>query len=454
MLREGVPHSFNVQNIEGEPSAHVPRMLEWQERYPQPSLDVRGFELHDPGSNDPEFFKRQIIDWQHIGDSKKLEKLKDRNLVSDLTRAFGRIPEPDEIARELFRQQLFDQILIEDRYYNNPSYVETEALPQQHVIQERRNDFPDAETATESFRKGHARIDIDTHGTTRLIIEVPNAEGITIEHPVMTDEEIEWVEKSADTISRVLKQKPGSKIFIAGLGLGLLNRELAKRGITLDQQVVAELNEEVAELVGGNLIKEFGKELSVRQGTSAEVYTRAIASGEHFDIVSQVNSTEHALSDMSALDLRHGDFKDVLTAAIDGGEQFEAISIDAFPNSADEVNRDASSTEVLELAMKALKPGGILTFYPDSRYIPERILNVLARMDIPHTSIHYTVAKFHTSEFTQQYHYGDLMAVVHIQKPLLDSDSKAIKTMVKGYFDGLSSKMADYEKNLQDELAG
>lgn len=426
---------------------HIPRMLEWQDAFPA-SYDERGFEFHDQASGQPDHFKADIARWRDHGD-KRLDRLKDRYLVTDLTRSLGRTPKPEEVARELSRQQLFDQILSEDLFPNNPTYVMTEVIPQQEVIARRREDFPNPENALEAFKKGKAHIE-NNGDVERLIIDVPNSEGKLVEHPVMTNEEIEWVRRSADTITRVMAKKPGSKIFIAGLGLGLLNKELATRGISLDRQVVAELNESVIALVGERLHDEFGGRLTVQQGTGEAVYQQHAEDSGTFEAVSVVNSTEQLVREASSnLDLRQGDFRNVLQVALEHGEQFEAISIDAFPNTADEVNRDASSKEVLELAMKALKPGGILTFYPDSRYIPERILNVLLHMNIPNTSEHYTVARFHTSEFTQQYHYGDLMAVVHIQKPLLaEADDATIDALVDEYFANLDRNIEEYAAGL------
>jgi len=191
----------------------------------------------------------------------------------------------------------------------------------------------------------------------------------------------------------------------------ILNFE--KKGIK--NQVVAELNHDVIDLVG--------------------------------------KKVEEECPDVN-LDLRQGDFKEILIETIKNKEEFEAISIDAFPNSAEDVNCDASNNEVLKLAWKALKPGGILTFYPDSRYIPSRILNILHDLEVPETSIHYTVAKFKTSEFTKNYHYGELMAVPAIQKPLLlwkDNQAK-VNELVKEYYNTLDEKISAYVKKHKDEL--
>lgn len=322
------------------------------------------------------------------------------------------------------------------------------------MIEKRAEDFPAPENALAAFRDGQVRIET-VDGVERLIIQVPNQKGEMVEHPVMTDEEIEWVRKSADVIARVMQQEEGSKIFIAGLGLGLLNKELAKRDIDPQRQVVAELNTDVINRVGGKLSQELCQNIDLRQGTSAEVLQEAQDNGEGFGVVSVVNSTEQLMNRASSkgdLNVRQGDFKAVLQQAVASGEQFEAISIDAFPNTAEEVNRDASGREVLELALTALKPGGILTFYPDSRYIPKRIYDILHQSGIPDSSINYTVARFKTSEFTQSYHYGELMAVVHIQKPFLESDnSTKIDELVEQYYAELDKRVDEYVAKQKDE---
>ncbi len=458
MFREGqvFPNSESDFNDSApRESGHVPLMLRWERQYGA-VVDSRGFELHDPGSDDPDFFEKEVAATQAENVSGTLrtvtaEKLKNRRLVQNLTTSLGRTPEPHEVARELFRNALFAQIETDERA--DPAYIAQEVLAQQRVIERRSRDFPDPEHALEAFRDGKARIE-ENDGITRLIIEVPNEHGEIVEHPVMTDEEIEWVRKSADTIARVMQAKPSSKIFIAGLGLGLLNRELATRGIDLDRQVVAELNPGVIDLVGAKLKGEFNQELNIQQGTAREVFD-SVAHNETFDALSIGASTEQAARDgANSLNIRQGDFRSILQDAIARHEQFEAISIDAFPNTADQVNRDASSREVLELALRALKPGGMLTFYPDSRYIPKRVLDTLRESGIPDTSIHYTIAKFRTSEFTKRYHYGDLMAVVHIQKPPLSESRPAdIDALVDQYFASVDKKIEQYAAKYPDTLA-
>lgn len=148
------------------------------------------------------------------------------------------------------------------------------------------------------------------------------------------------------------------------------------------------------------------------------------------------------------LEVRQGDWKKVLQEAINRGEQFDAVSIDAFPNSANEVNRDASSKEALELGLMALKPGGMLTFYSDSRYIPQRILAVLKEAGIPKSCIHYTVAKFEESAFTNEYHYGDLMSVPCIVKPVETDNLK-----IKAYEEEYREKEADYLDQYSHEFS-
>ncbi|MFA6588459.1 MAG: hypothetical protein WCT08_05320 [Patescibacteria group bacterium] len=433
---------------------HIPQMLEWEKQYGGTHVtDERGFEISDPSLRDPEFFEKQIAQINLNG----LENHGDdqRTVVKELILSLGRLPSPAEVQLELFRQRMFDQIKDDEQ---NPFYIKEEVEPQRQVIEKRKEDFPAPEHALEAFRDGKVRIE-ESDGVQRLIIEVPNQKGEMVEHPVMTNEEIEWVRKSADAIARVMKGKNDSKIFIAGLGLGLLNAELVKRGIDPQRQVIAELNTNVIEKVGSKLKQEFGSDLDIRSGTSLEVFQKAIDNGEELDLVSMVNSTEQMMQrecppEKGDLDIRQGDFKAVLQEAIDKGEQFEAISIDAFPNTAEEVNRDASSKEVLELALKALKPGGMLTFYPDSRYIPKRIWEVLHQAGIPDTSMNYTVAKFKTSDFTQGYHYGELMAVVHIQKPLLteNSNQEKIDGMLDQYYEELDDRVREYVEKHQDQL--
>lgn len=418
---------MNPEQIMPIQEIHTPVVLKWEELYGQGRIiDERQFAVCDPSLKNQEYFEKEISDQFLRGE---LKQNTDQHLVHGLISSLGRLPSITEVQREKFRQEIFSQIKTDA---NNPAYLAAEIKPQQEVIQNRKDDFPEPENALQAFTEGDIRIEtID--GTERLIISVPNKSGVMFEHPVMTDAEIEWVKKSAETIANVMTKKSDSKIFIAGLGLGLLNKELVKLGIDPSRQVVAELNKNVIKQVGAKLNQEF----DLRQGTAKDVWQQAKANGEKFDVVSLSHSTEQLL------DIRQGDFKAVLKDAVDHGEQFDAISIDAFPNTADEVNRDASNKATLDLAIKALKPGGILTFYPDSRYIPQRILEILHQSGIPDTSMNYTVAKFKTDTFTQSYHYGELMAVVHIQKPLI-SDNSQIDELSKQYFDTLEERAKEY----------
>lgn len=379
-----------------EKAFHLPKMLEWEQQYGRGYIgDERCFELFDPSVINPQIFEKEIVQENKLF-RVKAKKRANKKIVSELVQSLGRVPTPVEVQRERFRQQIFAQIEFDEK---NLSYFNNEVQPQELVMKKRAKDFPSPENALNAFRTGKARIEI-VDGVIRLIIQAPNKQGKIIDHPVMTDEEIEWVKKSADVIARVMKQKKKSKVFIAGLGLGLLNKELVIRGISLEQQIVAELNSNVITLLGS--IFDFYQSQSTAQ---------------------------------RGMDIRNGDFKVILQEAIDAGERFDAVSIDAFPNTADEINRDASSKKVLELAFKALNPGGILTFYPDSRYLPKRIYDSLRQCGIPDSSIHYTVARFKKSAFTKQYHYGELMAVIHIQKPLLGNEENIkINKLVDQYY--------------------
>lgn len=430
---------------------HTPKVLEWEKAYGRGHVvDERRFEIFDPSVKYHACYENEIASEFLKGDfDMERAKNEDEAVVRELIQSIGRLPSPTEVRREKFRRGMFEQITTDE---NNPAYLEAEVNPQQEVIKKRKDDFPAPENALEAFRDGDIRIET-IEGVERLVISVPNQKGEMVEHPVMTDEEIEWVKKSAEAIANVMTQNKDSKIFIAGLGLGLLNKELVKLGIDPERQVVAELNKNVIKQVGEKLKNEFNGTLDLRQGALADVWQESIDSGEKFDVVALSRSTEQLMQEecpphKGELDIRQGDFKAVLQNAVDRGEQFDAISIDAFPNTAEEVNRDASNKEVLELAIKALKPGGMLTFYPDSRYIPKRIWEVLHQSGIPDTSMNYTVARFKTSEFTQSYHYGELMAVVHIQKPLL-SDDVQIDNLLNQYFETLEQRTKEYtEKQL------
>lgn len=381
---------------------HIPFAFYAEQNFPTPSEgDERRFEMHDPGL---EHYEQELAQWRvelgplYIYDFRDSTKF----LLPDLIAALGRAPTPAELHRENHRQELHRQADWDDVWNPGGAYTKTEVLPQRKVIKMRREDFP---KDPREFETAPARIEHTTRqgveDVTRLIITTSNQRGGTTEHPVMTTEEINWVKDSARVIAQ---HAQGGKVFIAGLGLGLLNEELDQRGVK--EQVVAELNRNVVSLVEPGLQKKMKGKLEVRQG----------------------------------------DFREVLQQAIANGKQFDAISIDAFPNTADEVNRDASSKEVIELALKALKPGGMLTFYPDSRYLPQRILSILYECGIPNTCIHYTVSRFNTSEFTHGYHYGDLMAVPCIIKPVISEKD----------YDTIERFMKEYEENEQryfDEYA-
>lgn len=461
-MREHVPGAEHEASPKGrgESEIHLPLVLQWEQRYGASHVvDERGFEMFDPSVKDPQVFERDVVRDSLQGALEGYSAARtDHDVVRECVQSLGRMPTPAEVRREQFRRKMFQQIQEDS---NNPLYVQEEVAPQQAVIKKRAEDFPAPEHALEAFRDGNVRIE-HVDGVERLIIEVPNADGELVEHPVMTDEEIEWVRKSADVIARTMERTSDSRVFIAGLGLGLLNKELVRRGIDPKRQVVAELNTQVIAQVGGRLAQEFGQGFDLRQGASADVLREAREHGETFSVVSMVHSTERVMDDGMQdadrrMDIRQGDFKAVLQDAVDRGEQFDAISIDAFPNTADEVNRDASSRAVLELALRALKPGGLLTFYPDSRYIPKRIWDVLHASGIPDSSMNYTVARFKTSEFTQSYHYGELMAVVHIQKPLIErADDPTIDAMVDAYYVDFEQRVQEYvEKHRGDaqELA-
>ncbi len=441
-------------------SSHVPVQLTNEEKYGSGQVkDERGFLLSDPSSDDPEYFEREYAKHYHAiayqGEKKvnpagidwMLNKSDpghaEERTVSGLIQSLGRVPTPAEVRREQWRAQMLEQVET-DMTIGLAAYEKAELIPQREVIEKRKEDFPAPENALEAFANGEVEIQTEG-GVTRLIIKVPNKEGRMVEHPVMTDEELEWVERSAEMIARSTKDK-NAKVFIAGLGLGLLNEALAKRGIK--NQVVAELNHNVIKLISDRLQERNPDlKLDVRQGVSSDVWQKAAKAGEKFETASSAHSTEQVMeSGYSNLELRQGDFKTLLQQAVDRGEQFDAISIDAFPNTADEVNRDASNEDVLQLAWKALKPGGILTFYPDSRYLPGRILKVLYEMGVPQSSINYTMAKFKTSDFTQEYHYGELMSVPCIQKPLLakETDSDQIIEMLNQYSESRDRVLEEY----------
>ncbi len=302
----------------------------------------------------------------------------------ELTMLLGRNPSNSEVENEIQRLLLV-ALIVKAR--DDKGFIAEEMVPQQEVIARRSADFPKPEDAMKAFRYGRAEIVQDPKNPEllRLIIYVRNAKGEEVAHPVMTNEEISWVKATAKVIAKSVEK---GKVFIAGLGLGLLNDELIKLGINPNQQVVAELNDDVIRIVGPKFKK----------------------------------------NPKNSMDLRQGDFKDVLRAAISAGERFRAIMIDAYPNTAKDVNRDASSEEVLKLAWEALEPGGVLTFYPDSMFLPPRVYDILKGLGVPDCAIHYGVADFHTSKFTHKYHYGKSMGVIQITKPLLSEDQAKLLT--------------------------
>ena len=395
-----------------EVKPHIPLQLKLQEQYKKPQrIDERNFLYYGkPISN----YEKEIAKMYLLSRGQKgintfhmdQESTGNRRLVRELATSLGRVPTPAEVSCEYDRRAVFKQV-EQDYFYGDPTGInQNEIFPQQKVINNRKDDFPEPEKALDAFRDGDVRIE-EKDGIKRLIIAVPNKEGKIIEHPVMTNEEIHWVVDSAKAIKQSLEGKESKKVFIGGLGLGLLNRELSKLGI--NDQVVAELNPKVINLISEEL------------------------------------KTEHPEIKLNA---RQGDFKIVLQEAIKNGEQFDAISIDAFPNTAEEVNNDASNNQVFELAYKALKPGGMITFYPDSRYLPLRVLNTLHKMNVPESSIHYIVSEFKTSEFTKSYYHDKLMSVPMIQKPLLDdknlADNKMIDDFINKYYEDLDKKAEEY----------
>jgi spermidine synthase len=376
-----------VESADGK-IAHIPFGLALQQQYPKSyMLDERRFEVHDPSGGDIGFFKERLSTVLSSPEGRIRFSEIIEEIGHQLIRSLGRAPSQAEILREYWHQTLFRQAEL-DAANQNSAYHHVEVQPQRNVIQKRAEHFPedatDWETAPARLETGIVETPTGPYAVERLIISIRNAMGQVIEHPVMTNEEMEWVEGSAKMIAQQIGKE--GKVFIAGLGQGLLNKELSQLGV--EKQIVAEINHNVIAIVGPRVKKENGK-----------------------------------------LQIRQGDWKQVLEEAVAKGETFDAVSIDAYPNSADEVNRDASSREVIELAWKALKPGGVLTFYPDSRYIPARILHILDDMEVPRSAVHYTVESFKTSEFTKEYHYGDLMSVPCIKKPLLENKSEIQRLM-------------------------
>lgn len=437
---------------------HVPLESRRRDLYGEgKSIDERGFLYSGPPLEtfEKEIAQRYLRAKQYIEkDSGGINCFKmDQNapayrrVVEELSASLNRAPLPAEVERECYRQR-GNSLQVEMDFYHDPSSInKAEIFPQNEVIKKRQdeNQFPDPENALKAFRDGAARIE-ERDGIKWLIISVPNKDGKMIDHPVMTTEELWWVKDSAKAIAASLNGKKDAKVFIAGLGLGLLNRELVKLGI--ENQVVAEINTQVIELITKELEKEYpGMKLEINDGGAAE--------GAAGDAKAAKQSTVQSKVPLN-LNIRQGDFKQILVEAIERGEQFDAISIDAFPNTADEINRDASNATVFELAYKALKPGGMITFYPDSRYLPPRIRRTLSKMGVPDSSVHYMVSKFETSEFTKSYHYGELMAVPMIQKPLLGNDESGkaeIKKLVEQYYETLDEQARSYvDKYLAEPL--
>jgi spermidine synthase len=385
---------------------HVPRALELQEKYGVTEEDARHFETHLPklAHYEEELAKaREGINNDYL--FFHAFHGREGRVLRGMVEATGEVPTPAELSREKHRQQeLLDRQQLQDAFIDPRAFRAAEEDPQKAVIKSREKDFPsdpsEWETAPAEIRTVPVKTRNGVQDETQLIITTSTQdEGRTFDHPVMTTAEIEWVEDSADVIAKHAGKD--GKVFIGGLGLGLLNEALHKRGV--GKQVVGEINKNVIKKVEPGLKEKMGDKLEVRQG----------------------------------------DFKETLRQAVANGEQFDAISIDAFPNSADEVNKDASNKEVLELALSALKPGGLLTFYPDSRYIPSRVLKTLSEAGIPNSCIHYGVSEFKQSDFTKEYHYGDLMAVPQVLKPVT-VDYNTIKSLMDSYYQGEQAQLDSY----------
>jgi hypothetical protein len=374
-----------------------PLMLSWLQQYGRFYVDdERKFEFVDPTIKDKDYFLKQLIDEKSKGVLDKEINLRlDYDIVCQLVQSLGRVPTPLEVKREKFRQQIFKQI-DEDEY--NEVYLETESIPREVIKSSRIGDFPDSKNSFNAFKNAKAKIEC-VEGIERLILEVPNSKGHLISHPVMTNEELPWVKKSADIIARIMKDDESSRIFIAGLGLGLLNKELIYRGVQPERQFVVEINS---------------------------------------DVINKINTID-------GLDIVQDDFKCVLDRLVYERKLFKAVSIDPFPNNADEINCDASSEDVLSKSLAILELGGLLTFYPDSYYVPKKVCKFLNFVGVPNSSIHYTVANFNKSSFTEKYYYGDLMAVVHIQKPLIDFNYRTrIQDLVEEYYSNFNKMCNKY----------
>lgn len=385
---------INMEIINHLDTQHIPAALKLQGKNPQLSeKDERGFRSYLPPL---QYYETKLAEMFRDGDARSISIFNDwrEQVLEDLIKSLGRAPTPAELERELERQKaLFDQPYQDTFDYPN-LYLRDEVYPQLRVISSRSLDFPQdpeewpnaparIETVTTQTRSGISQVE------KQLIITTSNQKGGKTDHPVMTTAESQWVSLSADVIAD--HTGPDSTVFIGGLGLGILNEELDKRGV--GHQVIGEINTNVISLVAPELQKK----------------------------------------SKGKIEIRNLDYREILKKAIANGEQFDVISIDAFPNTAKEINRDASSKEVLMLAFSALKPGGMLTFYPDSRYLPYRILSVLRQADVPFSCIHYNVAEFDQSNFTEKYHYGKLMAVPCILKPRNIDDLQMAKIKAEYY---------------------
>ena len=394
---------------EAESEARTSVALSLQETYPRAKRDERGFVLHLPPLS--QYEQRIAEALKQEGSSRTVRTALQPQLVArlwDMIKATGRVPSPAELRREGERQE----ILGSYEHTWTPWANIREVRGQVEVCLDRAKDFPDLAVHPDAWIDAPAWIEVDAKtGRRRLFIRTPNqkndGDGYT-NHPVMTTEEEKWVDDSADVIANNVG--PKGSVFTAGLGLGLLTKKLADRGVS--HQVVAEINKNVMKIVGEPLQAEVGEK---------------------------------------RLDIRQGDWRKVLQEAIKNGERFDAVSIDAFPNSAEEVNRDASSKEALLLGFEALKPGGMLTFYPDSHYLPARVLKVLREAGIPGTCIHYTVSEFDVSDFTQEYHYGKHMAVPCIRKPVI-TDLDTVQEMARDYEERVEpAAFARYLEQYPDE---
>lgn len=379
-------------------SIHTPLVLELESLHGlSPISDERLFLFPIPKNGNPSFFRKQLQTRLKAGDPDAYFKSKKYlDIVRQMIISLGRLPSPIEVEGEVYRSRIFDQIK-EDR--QNPAYIETEDIPKKELAKKREEDFPEAKMSKKLFAEAPIKID-RLNGVERLILYVPNSRGELVEHPVMTNEEIEWVDLSARIIANVMSKKKNSEVFIAGLGLALLNHALVKYGVAPSRQIVAEINKSVIEKVCSKFEKELIRDFP------------------------RMNTKDK-------LQILEGDFMEIIDGLISSKKTFSAVSIDVFPNSSDEINKDSSNAKVLKKALQLLEPGGLLTFYADSRYLPYEIVKILNNNGIPNSSINYSVARIKKSDFTEQYHYGDLLSVVHIQKPLIKSMERVESLLVR-----------------------